>query len=161
MLKFLDILESYWDPYEDEDENEYGFRDRNLDDIKIHFNHIATYDAYSLVKDTRTNIYYISYTDDIDIAYQQGYFTRETEEDEDGRYGYWEFNDDSAETTPDSFALFTQEEVKKEKVTNDVIKFANGNADEFVLIITKENKKLVYENFWDLIKESFYEKKYS
>lgn len=158
MIKFIDILESYWDdPYHDEGEEYYGFKDSDLDDIKIHFKQIASYDMYSLLFDTETNFYYISVTEDIDDAYRQGYFTQEVDADEDGKYSYWQFNDDSAEITDESISLFTQEEVKENRVTSDVENFVDGNTSELVLVITKENIELVYENFSELIKEYFYE----
>jgi hypothetical protein len=157
-MKLLDIVEGWYDAPDYGDE-EYGFRDSDLDKVKIHFRNIATYDVYALLKDLQTNIHYITYFDDIDIAYQQGYHTSEQDGDEDGYYSYLEFNEDSAETTDESIALFTQDQVKHVGYTEDVVGFAEGNVENRVLKITKENKNLVYEHFWDLIKESLHQKK--
>lgn len=157
-MKLLDIVEGWYDA-PDYDEEEYGFRDSDLDKVKIHFKNIAIYDVYALLKDLETNIHYILYFDDIDAAYQQGYYTTEKDSDEDGYYSYLEFNEDSAETTDESIELFAQDQVKNIGYTEDVVRFSEGNVDNRVLKITKENKNLVYQHFWDLIKESLYQRK--
>jgi hypothetical protein len=154
MIKFSEIFESYYD----DDEGEYGFKESSFDDLKIHFELLCSKHEYSLVKDKKTGINYITYTDNINDSYQQGYSYKSVDYDEDGGYTYYEFNDDTAELTEDGIALFTQEEVKNDRVTEDVEQFANGGVDEEVLRITKENQGLINTHFLDLIKEFFSEK---
>lgn len=155
MLKFKNILEGYFD---DDYSEEYGFRERSFDDEKINFSFICSDDVHSLVKDNNTNIYYITYSEDMIDDYYQGYFTQEVDADEDGKYSYWEFNEDTKEKTDESICLFTQHEVAKNHVTSDVERFVDGQLEVFVLMITKDNKNLIYRNFLDLMKECFYEK---
>lgn len=148
MIKFSDILEGYGS------DGDYGFRDSSFDRIKIYMDLLVSVDEFALVRNTKTNGLYITYTEDIDSDYQQGYYTYEVDSDEDGKYQYAEFSDDT-EITDESIELFTQNEVESNLVTDDIDKFTGFNTSIVVLLVTKENKKQVYEEFIDLFKAYF------
>lgn len=153
MIKISEILESYWD-----DEGTIGFRDSSYDKIKIHVKYLCGKFENSLLKDTKTGIYYISYDENIDSSYQEGIYYSYADRDEDGGYVSYEFDEDNAEITDNSIALFVQMEIDKNSVTENVEAFQNGATNEQVLRITKDNKSDVYTHFSDLIKEFFSEK---
>jgi len=148
MIKFSDILEGYGS------DDEYGFRDSSFDRIKIYMDLLVSVDEFALVRNTKTNGLYITYTEDIDSDYQQGYYTYEVDADEDGKYHYAEFSDDT-EITDQSIELFTQNEIESDLVTDDIDKFTGFSTSIVVLLVTKENKKQVYEEFIDLFKAYF------
>lgn len=146
MIKFRDILESYF-----EKEDEYGFKDSSLDKIKITFEYLCSVDDIALVKDKKTNEYFIVYFDNIDDDYQQGWYSYEQDYDEDGPYTSTTFSDDT-EITPDSISLYTQHMVMQNDYETNTNNFLNGTSPMSVLKITPENKKDVYQDYIELFK---------
>jgi hypothetical protein len=141
MLKFKNILESY------ENEN-WGFRDPEFNDESIFMDLLSTHNEFSLLRDKKSNLMYITNTEGIPYDYEQSdYFY---EDDYEG------FNDDNAKMTNESIELFTQHEIKSGYVMQDVDDYLNFNSNKVVLLLTKENKTLVYANFLDLIKTFLY-----
>jgi hypothetical protein len=158
-MKLLDIIEG-WDDAPDYDSGEYGFRDSSFDKQKIYMDLLVSVDDFALLRNKETNGLYITYTEDIDTDYHQGYYTYEVDSDEDGQYQYAEFSDD-IEITDQTIELFTQHQIQSNSFTDDIDKFTGFNTNIVVLLITKENKKGVYEEFIDLFRAYFEEPKKS
>ena len=152
-MKLLDIVEG-WDDAPDYGSDEYGFKNSSFDREKIYMDLLVSSDDYALLRNKKNNGLYITYTEDIDTDYHQGYYTYEVDSDEDGKYRYAEFSDD-VEITDQSIELFTQHEIESNSVTDDIDKFTGFNTNIVVLLITKENKKGVYEEFIDLFRAYF------
>jgi hypothetical protein len=148
MIKFSDIIKGVLN------EN-YGFKDSSFDNEKIYIEVLTTYDSFALLKNPETNSLYITYYDDIDSDYHEAAYSYEMDVDDDGsRYSYREYSDDT-ELTNDGIALFTQHEIESNLFTDDLGVFIGSNPSTAVLLITKENKKEVFEEFIDLLKSYF------
>lgn len=152
-MKLIDIIEG-WDDAPDYGSDEYGFKDSSFDNQKIYMDLLVSVDEFALLKNKETNGLYITYIDDIDTDYHQGYYTYEVDSDEDGKYQYAEFSDD-IEITDQSIELFTQHEIQSNSVTDNVDNFTSFSTNIVVLLITKENKKEVYQEFIDLFRAYF------
>jgi hypothetical protein len=152
-MKLLDIVEG-WDDAPDYGDEDYGFRNSSFDKEKIHMDLLVSVDEFALLKNKITNGLYITYTEDIDSDYHQGYYSSEVDSDEDGKYEYAEFSDDT-ELTGEGIELFTQHELKSNRVTDDIDKFTGFNTNIVVLLVTKENKAQVYEEFINLFRAYF------